>query len=249
MLRLTTISVLVGSAITPAGAARPDERPRIVVVGHGSIMTDPDTASLTFTIRGEGVTSDEASRDLARKRDAISDGLAKFLGPESAVRTGDLSIKEARDRACDHDEDQPKLSSGPCAVRGYIASMAGSLEISPVKNAGTALSLATRLGGSNTQLSSFALLDAADARRRAEAAAIADARARAVGIAAASGARLGGLISVADQAAAPEGEDIIVTANRAPPPAVMAPPPITIAIKPEPIRTSATLVVTYAVES
>jgi hypothetical protein len=56
------------------------------------------------------------------------------------------------------------------------------------------------------------------------------------------------LISVEDQEARSTEDNIVVTAMRAPP-AVIAPVlPVAIAIKPEPIETSATLVVTYAVE-
>ena len=248
MLRSTSVFALaVTVALAPSTAATPEGRPRIVVAGHGSIMSDPEMASLTFTVRGEGATSDDAARELVRKREAISEGLVKLLGPTALVSTGGLSIKEARDRSCDREDDQPKLSSGPCAIRGYVASMEGSLKISPVKDAGTALSLATRLGGSNPQLGNFALRDTTSARRQAEAAAIEDAHARAVGIAAATGARLGSLISVEDQAARSADEDIVVTAMRANAPQVMAPPPVAIKLKPEPIETTATLVVTYAV--
>jgi uncharacterized protein YggE len=119
------LALTAAMAFTPAVAATSDGRPRIVVVGHGSVRTDPDTSSLTFTIRGEGATSDDAARELVRKRDAISDGLSKLLGPSAVVQTGELSIKEARDRACDKNEDQPKLSSGACAVRGYVATIEG----------------------------------------------------------------------------------------------------------------------------
>jgi uncharacterized protein YggE len=93
------------------------------------------------------------------------------------VNTGELSIVEERDKACDDDDDQPRLSTGACAVRGYIATLEGSVRISPVKDAGTALSLATRLGASNSQLSNYSLRDPSNARRQAEAAAIADAHA------------------------------------------------------------------------
>lgn len=235
-------------ASTSAFAAPPAEAPRIVVVGRGTIKTDPDVASLTFSIRGEGSTSDAAATELVRKRKAISDGLAKMLGEDVVVHTGELSIKEARDKACDREGDQPRLSTGSCTIRGYIASVDTSVRISPVKDAGTALSLASRLGASDPQLSDFGLRNSADARRRAEAAAVENAHSRALGIAAAAGSRLGSLISVEDQEARNGGPtDIIVTAQRRAESPAMAVPPIVIDLKPGPIETTATLTVTYAV--
>lgn len=245
LLAFTAIGVSASALAAPSA-----EPPHIVVVGHGTIKTDPDVASLTFSIRGEGATSDAAASELVRKRTAISDGLAKLLGEDVAVNTGELSIKEVRDKACDRDDEQPRLSTGACAIRGYVANVDASLRISPVKDAGTALSLASRLGASNPQLNDFSLHSPSDAQRRAEAAAIQDAHSRALGIAAASGSQLGSLISVEDREARNSGSmDIIVTAQRRiGPPAIVA-PPIVIDLKPRPIETTATLTVTYAVGS
>jgi len=235
------------AATSPAIAAPAAAPPHIVVVGYGSVRTDPDIANLAFTIRGEGATSDAAATELVRKRAAIADGLAKLLCPEATLNTGELSIKEAHDKACDREDYQPRLSTGACAVRGYVASLDASLRISPVKDAGTALSLATRLGASNTQISDYSLRYPSSARRQAEAAAIADAHARALGIAAASRSRLGALISVEDQEARRGGAaEIMVTARRRSD--GEAPPPVVIDLKPVPIDTTATLTVTYAVE-
>lgn len=249
MLRSMLFLSLLTGVSNPALAAAPVEPPRIVVVGHGTIKTDPDVVLLSFSIRGEGATSDAAAAELVRKRAAISDGLAKLLGEDVAMNTGELSIKEAREKACDQDDEQPRLSTGACAVRGYVASMDASLRISPLKDAGTALSLSGRLGASDPELSNFGLRSVGDARRRAEAAAIEDAHDRALGIAAASGSRLGGLIRVEDQAAEDRRSmDIVVTARRSVAPPALAVAPIVIDLKPVPIETTAALVVTYAVE-
>jgi uncharacterized protein YggE len=236
------------TAFAPTVAAQPPAPPHIVIVGHGSVKTDPDLALLAFSIRGEGATSDAAATELVRKRAAISDGLAKLLGEDVAVNTGELSIKEARDKACDRDDDQPRLSTGACAIRGFVATVDASVRISPVKDAGTALSLASRLGASDPQLSDFSLRSSVEARRQAEAAAIADAYARALGIATASGSKLGSLISVEDQEARNSATmDIIVTARRRED-RLQGVPIVTIDLKPVPIETTATLTVTYAIE-
>ena len=40
------------------------ERPRIVVDGYGDIKTPPDLATITYTVRGEGSSSDSAVRSM-----------------------------------------------------------------------------------------------------------------------------------------------------------------------------------------
>lgn len=245
--------IMAATLCSLAGTARgeePSRLARIVVVGHGSVRTDPDLATLSFNIRGEGATSDAAAAALVRKRKAIADGLSGLLGSTVVVMTGALSILEARDKACDGDDggSAVRLSAGPCAVRGYVAQVSASLRLSPVTDAGTALGLAARLGASDARLNDYGLRDPANARQRAEAAAIDEARTRARAIAASAGVRLGKLISVEDpQSRSNADDEIVVTAGRRSP-AVMPPAPVVIDIRPEPIETSASLTVTYAVE-
>jgi uncharacterized protein YggE len=232
-----------------AATTAPDV-PRLVVLGRGTVKTPPDIALLSFTIRGEGATSDAAAKELMRKRTSIVDGLSGQLKQVLTVNLGELSILEARDRACDADDDsnRPRLSSGSCEVRGFVAQISASLHLTPIADAGTALALATRLGASNAHINEFSLQNPKEARRGAEAAAVLDARTRATSIAVAAGKRLGDLISVEDQAAGNGSpmDDIVVTAMKNAPP-VVAPPPIIINLTPEPIETSASMVVTYRI--
>jgi len=241
--------MLLAMALVATPAIAAEDPSRIRVVGHGKVSTDPDVASLSFAIRGEGTSADDAARALSRKRAAIAEGLAGLLGPKAVLRTGTLSMSDVRDRACfgpDGDDDRPKLSSGACTVRGYVAVMEGSLRISPVKEAGTALGLVGRLGATNPRLDGFSIADRGAAQQRAEAAAIRDAHDRAAGIVTAGGARLGRLISVESQDARSGGQEIVVTGMRSP--AAFAPAPVAIDIAPEPVDTTATLIVSYAIE-
>lgn len=162
--------MLLAMALVATPAIAAEDPSRIRVVGHGKVSTDPDVASLSFAIRGEGTSADDAARALSRKRAAIAEGLAGLLGPKAVLRTGTLSMSDVRDRACfgpDGDDDRPKLSSGACTVRGYVAVMEGSLRISPVKEAGTALGLVGRLGATNPRLDGFSIADRGAAQQRA----------------------------------------------------------------------------------
>jgi uncharacterized protein YggE len=137
------------------------------------------------------------------------------------------------------------LSQGACSVVGYLATMRVNLVTTAVSKSGTAVGLAARLGASDPRLDGFDLAKPADARMRATAAAMVDAKARAQQLATAAGIRLGEIVSVTDQSR--EGdEDIVVTASMVAPPTVAA-PPIQIDINPSPIETQQQVFVTYAI--
>lgn len=239
--------LLLGAS--PSLAAPDQTSSRIVVLGIGTDKAPPDIATITFNVRGEGKSSDAAARALVAKRRAIDAGLAELANARIETRTGELAITEARGKACEEDEyDDPRLSTGDCAVQGYVAKIDVSMRLSPVGDAGRVLAMVASLGATNARLAEFKLIDGTAAQRRATAAALADARARAEAIAAASGRRLGALLRVEDEAARGRetGEEIIVTAtSRASVPRVAV---IDIDVSPRPIETGARLVTTFAIE-
>lgn len=89
----------------------------IRVLGHGAVTTPPDLAVISFGVRGEEVTSDEALRALVAKQERIEAALAG----SAAVRTGRLAAQAVRDRACDgkdeEDDGRPRLSKRVCAIK------------------------------------------------------------------------------------------------------------------------------------
>lgn len=238
--------LLAAGSVATAGLAQGPTTPVIRVIGHGLVRTPPDVATISFTVRGEGASSDLAVRALTTRRDAVE---AALVGG-AQVTTGRLSVQEVRDKSCDagDEDDKPRLSTGPCAVKGYLAALRFSARVTAVKEAGTLLGQAARLGATDPVLEDFALLRPAAARQAAVTEAIRDAREQAVAIAAASHVTLGPLRRVEDQRAGEAaGMDIIVTGNRAPPPEVT--PPIVVKLSPEPIETRADLVVEFAIDS
>ncbi len=268
-------TLLVLAALpAPALAQVPlDTKPAtIVVTASGSVETAPDMATLTLTIRGEGKTPDAATSKLAAKQKAVIAGL-RALDGKIDIRTGSISISEARSGDCDNrrgytgdpESEADALSSaaadlsdmaedtgrkpqrGPCVVIGRVAEIETTIIMRSVKDAGTAVGLAGRLGAREAKVENFGLHDEADASNRATAQAIASARAQAQTIAVASGAKLGPLVSVVDGSdrGAPMLMMYDVMQSAAP---AVAPPPIVVDIAPKPVETNARLIVTFAIE-
>lgn len=249
--RIVLASVLVASVALPVQAQQPAERV-IQVSGSGSVRTPPDLATLEFWVRGEGADSDAAVRALAARQKAIVDGVGGLLGRGAEVTTGPVTVLEVRGPQCEDTRgygSKPRLSEGACAVTGYLATVQGAARTSAIDKAATAAGLASRLGASDARLQGYALADTGEAARRAMAAALRDAQARAEAIAAGGTLRLGPIVSVRDGNYG--GGEVIVTASRAgaPPPPPPPPPPEPVALdaKPRPIETRASVVVTYAI--
>lgn len=226
-----------------------DDPPSVLVSGRGSVSTSPDLAVIDFWIKGEGKTADEASAALASKSKAVMGGLASLLGPGTQATSGNVVVIEARSRECDDNRGyggQPRISVGPCALVGYVATLQGQVRTAAVARAGTAAGLAARLGAADARVQGFEVSDKAAAQRRATAEALRDARGRAEAIAAGSGVRLGPVLMITDQNSG--GGEIVVTGSRvAAPPAPPPPPPVEIDIDPRPIETSAQVTVRYSI--
>ncbi len=249
MRKLLLVALLSGTTPAVAQQAPPPshDTPSISVSGEGRIKTRPDIADISYSVTTEGSTPDAATSSLADKVKAIGDALAG-LSPEGASsETGSVSLKAARSPDCKQggdDDDTPRLSTGPCAYKGYVASMSVHVRLAP-QVAGTAVGLAARLGATEAEIESFSLRDQHPPRAQALAAAVADARAKAAAIAEAGGARLGPLMTANDLENNQAYNDIIVTAERRN--VAGSPPPIQIAIDPKPVETVARVSATFAI--
>ncbi|HEU0066261.1 MAG TPA: SIMPL domain-containing protein [Sphingomonas sp.] len=223
----------------------------IQVTGTGVVQTVPDVAVMAIFLRGEGVTADAATTDIAAKQKAVAGGLAGVLGPDTRITTSNVTVIEARSGACADARgygSQPRMSTGDCAVAGYIATMQTEVRTRAVGKAATAAGLASRLGASDARVQGFVLSDPAGAQARANAAAIEDARQRAAALAKGAGLRLGAIIAVRDQAsfnAAAFDASLAAATPAAPPAPQMS--PVVLALTPAPIETRGQVFVTYAI--
>ena len=242
MLRLMVLLALVGGG----SAAAQDLTPQVAITGVGTVKTPPDAATLNYTVRGEGRTSDEAARELETSRAAIEDGLSA-MAPIQLTTSG-LSIDEDRGEDCDVDpyDGSPRLSVGDCAVQGYVATLRVNAKTSDVEGAGTMLSLAARLGAKEASVA-FALQHPQIAQTAAAAQALADARQRAEAIVANSHSRVGEVLSVRDSEAASALNEIVVNGEF---PKLQPRPeaPVRVSLKPEPIETTLRLWVVFRLE-
>jgi hypothetical protein len=250
MMLLATISIAAPATAAPAAD---EPRPRIAVTGSGRVMTAPDLATVDYRIVGEGPTSDAAVTALVVKRDRIGAGLAS-LDRRIEPRAGEVAVAEVRSPDCRQDDGQPRLSTGACAVIGYVATLGLTIRTAAVKQAGTLVGLIGRLGGSDPHLTGFALAEPGAAQRQAIAAALADAKAKAQAVAQGTGATLGRLIAASTGGYDAGAQDIVVTGVRvgapaAPPPPPPPPPPIAVDLNPRPIETQAQVSVSYEIGS
>jgi uncharacterized protein YggE len=236
----------ISSIAQPVIQAVP-ERPRIVVDGHGEFKSMPDVATVNYTIRGEGATSDDAVRAMTAQGARIEAGL-RGLDSLADPRTAEVKVTPVRSDDCKESDSQSlQLSTGPCAILGYVATQSIILRTTAVSAAGTMVGIVGRGGGFDARINSFDLQDPRAAERQATAAALSDAAAKASAIAEATRAQLGPILSISTTAR--DNEQLItVTAERRPAPLMaIAPPPVPVTAKPEPITTSANVMVTYAI--
>lgn len=244
------LPILVPCAAMAQSGEEP--RPRIVVTSAATIPSPPDRAVVSFSVHGEGTTSDEAVRDMVAKREAIEKGL-EGIAARPDIRAAQVGIAEVRGRDCNRNGyGNPRLSTGECAIIGYTADLQVEVRTAAVDEAGTMVSLAGRLGATNPRVDRFFLAEDTEVRRRGIAQALAEAKAQAEAIAKASGVRLGSVLSVSNLSFNGPGpyDEIVTTAQRvsAPPPPPPPPPPVAIGLKPRAIETQVRVQVVYAIQ-
>lgn len=267
----TSLLIAITLLPTPAGAqallqdmARPNT---ILVSASGKVETAPDLATMTLSIRGEGKTPDAATTALATRQSAVIAGL-RALDPRLEVRTGDIAFRELRGGDCgtaagsdamlladridaaadtlDRIADGGKPDAkGPCRVIGHQATIETTIRLASVKDAGTAAGLAGRLGAAEARVESFTLRDDSAASRRALEQAVANARTQAAALAAASGAKLGPVLSIMNGEANAANRAMAMEVA-APEVMALAPPPVIVDITPAPVETRAQIVVAFA---
>jgi uncharacterized protein YggE len=245
-MRKLMLAAGLGVLVTSGALAQDKAATTIQVVAFATVETPPDVATISYRVRGEGKTANDATRAMVARKAAIEAGLGALEGIKIDARTGDINIEEVRSTACrgEEDDDSPRLSTGPCAIIGYLATIRVTLRVTPVGQAGTLAGIAAREGASGVEASDFELLDERAARQRATVAAVANGTSQAQAIAAASGGTLGRLIRVTDNESSGDEDAIVVVSGyqRAP-----APEAVQVDIAPKPVRTLARLTLVFEI--
>jgi len=234
-------------ATAVSAAESPSDRATVEVVGHGEASAPAEVAKLSYTITGEGKSSQEALQAFVAAKMKVEDALKALAGASSIdIQSDNLSVAEVRADACRSSDSRSAyfLATEPCQVIGYLAGLHTTVTLSPAKFAGNALSLASEMGARSPKLDEVDLKDSTAVRVKAVQAALADAHGQAAAIAAASGSQLGPLIKVTDNDARDGTEvgPVIVTAERRNSPIS---PAVAIDYAPPPIKRNATFTVVY----
>ena len=241
--------LVILSAIAFAAQAAPlidHPGPRIIVEGFGSAKNPPNVATLSYSVQGEGQTSDQAVAAMVTKSAAI-EGALQSIDPSIDLRSAEVEVQAVRGNDCKQDryDETLRLSEGECAIKGHVAKQEFTVRTSRVADAGTMVGLAGRHGAFDPSIGGVRLADERDAKRQAIAAALADARFKAEAIAASSNAALGNVLSASLDGAV--AQDIVVTGARRPQANLVAGSPVTVKVAPGPVETTARVTVTYAI--
>jgi len=223
-------------------------QPRIVVTGFGEVKAQPDVATITYTIRGEGPASDDAVRAMTASGARIQAAL-RAIDNAAEPHTSQVKIAAVKSNECKEQQyGAPQLSTGACAIAGYVATQSITLRTKAVKGAGTMVGLVGRAGGLDPRISGFTLNDSRAVQQQAIAAAVADAATKAAQIASAGHVQLGSILSVTSDPRN-DFQPVVVMGSRsfaaAPPPP--PPPPVSVDLTPEPLTTTSYVTVTYAI--
>lgn len=246
LLAVAGAAALGGS---PALAQDIDKLPSILVAGHGEVETDPDRATFTYALRGEGPTSDDAVRAMVAMGKRIEAAI-KSVDGDVDPRTGGVEAKAVKSPSCKEEEYGPKqLSTGSCAILGYVASQLITVETARVTESGTMIGLAGRNGAQDASSSRFSLSKGAEAQamQAALAKAFRDAESNAAAIAAGSRLRLGAILyaSNTQRIDTRSAQDIVITGSRSPLANVTS--PVIVDLKPKKTITTADVTVRYAI--
>jgi hypothetical protein len=190
------VSSLRGASPGPAAPER-----AITVVGQGEVREAPDLAMTTLGVEATAPSAVAATRDAAARMAAVIAAVKRLGVADVDLQTSAFSIRSERTVT-----PPAKAGGAPgAAVITYFASNSVAVTIRDTARTGTILDAAVNAGANEVWGVSFAHSDEAALRRRARELAVADARARAEGLARAAGVTLGAVLSIDEVGVEPYG--------------------------------------------
>jgi uncharacterized protein YggE len=187
MKRLGTAALLVVAATLASaamGAAAANMR-TITVSGTGIITTVPNQAGFVFGVATTGKTAQQALRANAVRMTAVIDALKQAGLTPAELQTAEISLT-------------PNTNQNGTVIVNYSASNSVTATTNDIGNAGPIVDAAVGAGANLVSGPSLTESDQLLLSRRALAAAIANAHARAATIATAAGVTLGAVQSVTE---------------------------------------------------
>ena len=179
------------TALAAAGAAPTDKALSmdryLSFGGISSVKLDPDTAMISVGVQGDGDSSGAALNVATAKMTKLLTSLKALDGV--TLGKGDLVTQDVSTYK-DWNENKPGH---------WLADQSLTITLHDPSHAGRVIAAATAAGGDNVNGPSFSLADQRAAYRQALRAAISEARAKADAAAEAMGAKVTGVISIAEQ--------------------------------------------------
>lgn len=164
----------------------------VTVVGEGHVREAPDIARTTIGVEATAPSAVAATRDAATRMSAVIAALKRLGVEERDIQTSAFSIRSERFTT------PPQIAGGAPGVTPltYVASNSVSVTMRDTARVGAILDAAVSAGANEVWGVSFTHSDEPALRTRARALAVADARARAEGLARAAGVTLGAVITI-----------------------------------------------------
>lgn len=171
-----------------------EQRPQIVTSAQSEVRVTPDRATIAIGVQTRGATAAAAGRENARKQQAVIDAVKALGVPSNQISTVGYNVfPETR-----YDKD-----SGQQRVTGYVVSNVVRVEVHQVDQVGPVVDAALTKGANQINSLQFTSSKADEARRRALAEAVANARADAEALATAAGGRIGDLLELTESGGYP----------------------------------------------
>jgi len=166
----------------------------LTVTGQGTVVVEPDTASVSFGVTIEDETLSTAQTEATTTMTAILTAVTDAGVAERDVRTVDYSVTILYD----YDDDGTVTS-----ILGYQVSNTVAVTVRQLDSLGTILDAVVAAGANNVYGVSFFVNDTTAAASQARIAAVEDAMAKANDIATAAGLTVSRIVSIDEQTTAP----------------------------------------------
>ncbi len=169
-----------------AQAAQVTTPSTLMVNGTGSAFAAPDVARIQIGVQSRASTAQQAVADNSAKQAAVIDALKKKGVDAKDIQTINFSVNAER-RA---------TSGGGDTITGYVASNMVRVTIRKIDQVGAILDAVVTAGANQIYGISFGLSDPDSLMNEARNKAVANARAKAEGLAKAAGVKLGKVITI-----------------------------------------------------
>lgn len=190
MIRVKGAAALMAAmCVLPAFADELPPPPSVTMTGQGIVRAAPDLATLSIGVRSEADAADAAlSQNSAQMRTLLA-AIDQAGIPKPDVQTAAVTL-------------EPRLvypeGGQPPKVTGYVARNVVTVQVRDLTKLGPLLQGAVSAGSNELAGLAYDFADKQPLSDKARAAAVADAKRKAQGVAAAAGIRLGRVLSITE---------------------------------------------------